>query len=143
MLLIFFILLLNVSNLYSFHINGYMKHNSYIRKGLHVTFCESSTDNNLDLSEENLKSPEITKKLKKIEDLTNTLENVRKEIKEEDEMFAKLDAEYGSEIARVKKEFSRMKERSYEEATEISNAAKVIIIIIMIIIIVLLLVSSS
>ena len=125
-----------------------MKHNSYIQKGLHVNFCESSNDNNVDLSEENLKSPEITKKLKKIEDLTNTLENVRKEIIEEDEMFAKLDAEYGSEIARVKKEFSRMKERSYEEATEISNAAKVIIIIVIIIIIIiiiidLLLVSSS
>ena len=76
------------------------------------------------MSEENLTSNEISKKLKKIEELKITLENVRKEISEEQETFATLDAEYGSEIARVKKEFSRMKERSYEEATEISNAAK-------------------
>ena len=35
-----------------------------------------------------------------------------------------MDDEYGSEIARIKKEFSRMKDRSYEEAVDISNKAK-------------------
>ena len=37
----------------------------------------------------------------------------------------KLDEQYGSEISRIQKEFARMKERSYEEATEISNKAKI------------------
>ena len=60
-----------------------------------------------------------------IEELQETISSVRNNIKQEEEDFSKLDQEYGTEIARVKKEFARIKERSYEEASAISDAAKI------------------
>lgn len=85
-------------------------------------YCSVDAGGNV---EQELNSPSIAASLSKIEALKKSLEDVRGIIKKENEELSKLDAEYGSEIARIKKEFSRIKERSYEEATEISSAAKI------------------
>ena len=70
-------------------------------------------------------SKEIVRLLKKIEDVQSDINTIKTEIQQEESLLVKLDEEYGSEITRIKKEFARMKERSFEEATEISNQAKV------------------
>jgi molecular chaperone GrpE len=63
--------------------------------------------------------------------LENRIEELRKRInetiaarKEVNQEYKVLDAEYGSEIGRVKKEFSRMKERAIEEATDLISSDK-------------------
>lgn len=70
-------------------------------------------------------SDEIVKLRKKLENLNISIEGVRAERTVQEAELAKLDAEFGDEIARIKKEFSRIKERSVEEAVEISNKAKI------------------
>jgi molecular chaperone GrpE len=74
---------------------------------------------------DSISSPEIEKLNSKISELTASISVVRSEIEVEQETLKRLDDEFGAEIARVRKEFSRMKERSYEESTAISNKAKV------------------
>lgn len=74
---------------------------------------------------ESLSSPEITKLRAKIMEMQTSIDSVRAETKQENDKLTALNDEYGSEIARVKKEFSRMKERSYEEAATESKKAKV------------------
>jgi len=69
-------------------------------------------------------SKEIVRMSKKIEELTAQIREVKEQRAAEEAEQEKLDAEYGGEIARVKKEFSRMKERAIEEATDASNKAK-------------------
>jgi len=81
------------------------------------------TSNDNDNNE--ITSKEIVRLLKKIEDVQSDINTIKTEIQQEESLLAKLDEEYGSEITRIKKEFARMKERSFEEATEISNQAKV------------------
>jgi len=83
----------------------------------------TSNDNDNDNSE--ITSKEIVRLLKKIEDVQSDINIIKTEIQQEESLLVKLDEEYGSEITRIKKEFARMKERSFEEATEISNQAKV------------------
>lgn len=75
-------------------------------------------------NEEELESRDIKRLKEKIKDVKATTESIREETKMVEEIITKLDEEFGSEIARVKKEFARMKERSYEEAVEASNKAK-------------------
>ena len=70
-------------------------------------------------------SDEIVKLRKKLENLNVSIEGIRAERTIQETELAKLDAEFGDEIARIKKEFSRIKERSVEEAVEISNKAKI------------------
>lgn len=70
-------------------------------------------------------SDEITKLRKKIENLNTVIASVREERTVEEAELAKLEAEFGDEITRIKKEFARIKERSVEEAVEISNKAKI------------------
>eukprot|EP00600_Ochromonadales_sp_CCMP1393_P002260 CAMPEP_0174978554 /NCGR_PEP_ID=MMETSP0004_2-20121128/14275_1 /TAXON_ID=420556 /ORGANISM="Ochromonas sp., Strain CCMP1393" /LENGTH=202 /DNA_ID=CAMNT_0016229953 /DNA_START=174 /DNA_END=782 /DNA_ORIENTATION=- len=79
----------------------------------------------VEFSEEDLTSPEISRILRKIDTLKEEIDNTKAEIVAENEELKKMDEEYGSEIDRVKKEFNRMKERSIEEAIQISNKAKV------------------
>ena len=74
---------------------------------------------------DDITSPEIERLNKKLETLSSTLTNLKDERKVVDEELAKLDNEYGSEITRIKKEFSRMKERSYEETRDLANKAKI------------------
>jgi len=81
------------------------------------------TSNDNDNNE--ITSKEIVRLLKKIEDVQSDINTIKTEIQQEESLLVKLDEEYGSEITRIKKEFARMKERSFEEATEISNQAKV------------------
>jgi len=69
-------------------------------------------------------STEIERLRKKIEETNTMVETVRAQRGEEEKILAQLEEEFGGEIARIKKEFARMKERSIEEALEISNKAK-------------------
>ena len=70
-------------------------------------------------------SDEIVKLRKKIDNLNSSITNIREERKIEEAELAKLEAEFGDEIIRIKKEFARIKERSIEEAVDISNKAKI------------------
>lgn len=76
------------------------------------------------IPESELSSPKITKYLKQIEEHNASLNSITREIGELEQEYNRLDKEYGSEIARVKKEFIRMKERAIEESTEIISKAK-------------------
>ena len=85
----------------------------------------TSNDNENNNDNIEITSKEIVRLLKKIEDVQSDINTIKTEIQQEENLLVKLDEEYGSEITRIKKEFARMKERSFEEATEISNQAKV------------------
>lgn len=82
-------------------------------------------NNNNEIENDDINSKEISRLIKKLEEVQQQINAVETEIKEEENQLEKLDQEYGSEISRIKKEFARMKERSFEEATEIANQAKV------------------
>ena len=69
-------------------------------------------------------SVEIDRLRKKIEETNAMTETVRAQRGEEEKILEQLEQEFGGEIARIKKEFARMKERAIEEALEISNKAK-------------------
>jgi len=92
---------------------------------------KATTDDSVDttktmtIPESQLSSPKITKYLKQIDELNASLSNVKEEVMELEQEYNRLDKEYGSEIARVKKEFTRMKERAIEESMEIVSKAKV------------------
>ena len=66
----------------------------------------------------------VTRMEKKIIELKAGLESVRAARAAEDSQLQALEKEFGGEIARIKKEFARMKERAWEEASEIDNKAK-------------------
>eukprot|EP01038_Epipyxis_sp_PR26KG_P014010 gene14010-18790_t len=76
-------------------------------------------------SQDELQSPEIAKLKNRITELTSTIVEVRANKVNEEKEIKKLDEEFGGEIIRIKKEFARMKERAFEESTEISNKAKI------------------
>lgn len=76
-------------------------------------------------NEEEVTSHEIRILLHKIEELHKQKDSIEKEIAEDRIQLQKLDEEYGGEIARIKKEFARIRERSYEEAIDVSNKAKI------------------
>jgi len=84
----------------------------------------SATDEVSMFEGKELESDEISKLRKKIEDISVITNGIRDERKIEEVELNKLEEEFGSEITRIKKEFSRIKERSIEEATDISNKAK-------------------
>eukprot|EP00607_Mallomonas_marina_P009582 CAMPEP_0182417480 /NCGR_PEP_ID=MMETSP1167-20130531/1968_1 /TAXON_ID=2988 /ORGANISM="Mallomonas Sp, Strain CCMP3275" /LENGTH=199 /DNA_ID=CAMNT_0024591095 /DNA_START=171 /DNA_END=770 /DNA_ORIENTATION=+ len=84
---------------------------------------EESTD--YDIPVEELESPEINRLKKQIQELKSTIEEIRVQRADDEKMIAQLDKEYGDEIARIKKEFNRMKERAREEIQQVSNNAKV------------------
>ena len=69
-------------------------------------------------------SKEAASLQKKIDDLKSQLGAVRESRAAEESQLAVLEKEFGGEIARIKKEFARMKERAWEEASEIDNKAK-------------------
>ncbi|RYH31154.1 nucleotide exchange factor GrpE [archaeon] len=81
-------------------------------------------DNLHDSGDEELNSPEIRRLIAKIADVEKQIENIASETDNERKMLEQLNKQYGGEIARIKKEFARMKERSYEESVEVSNQAK-------------------
>lgn len=62
---------------------------------------------------------------KKVADLKAQVDSVKAQRAQEETLLQSLDKEFGGEIARIKKEFARMKERAWEEASEIDNKAKI------------------
>jgi molecular chaperone GrpE len=96
-----------------------------IDRNVNRLFCAEETGEVVDLSEENLNSNIIVKFKTKIEETQASIASIREEIKSVEANLEGLEAEFGSEIARVKKEFIRIKERSYEEAVASANNAKV------------------
>lgn len=86
---------------------------------------DNLTENEFNIAEDQLESKTISNLLKKIDEINLDINNTKNEIKIYEEEYNKLNDEYGSEITRVKKEFSRMKERSIEESVEIISKAKV------------------
>jgi molecular chaperone GrpE len=91
-----------------------------------IRFQLNAADNEMPSFEgKEITSDEITKLRKKIENLNTVIASVREERTVEEAELAKLEAEFGDEITRIKKEFARIKERSVEEAVEISNKAKI------------------
>jgi molecular chaperone GrpE len=91
-----------------------------------IRFQLNSADNEMPSFEgKEITSDEIIKLRKKIENLNTVIASVREERTVEEAELAKLEAEFGDEITRIKKEFARIKERSVEEAVEISNKAKI------------------
>ena len=69
-------------------------------------------------------SKEIERLRKKSEELVASIATVKEQRAEEEKLLEQLEAEFGGEISRIKKEFARMKERAIEESVEISNTAK-------------------
>ena len=87
-----------------------------------IKMCNPSEET---IDESLIVSKEINRFEKKLIEVQNEIDKVRQSRKEEEEILDKLEKEFGSEIARIKKEFARIKERSYEESMELSNKAKV------------------
>ena len=69
-------------------------------------------------------SKEIERLRKKRDELVASIATVKEQRAEEEKLLEQLEAEFGGEISRIKKEFARMKERAIEESVEISNTAK-------------------
>ena len=91
-----------------------------------IRFQLNSADDEMPSFEgKEITSDEIVKLRKKIENLNTVIASVREERTVEEAELAKLESEFGDEIIRIKKEFARIKERSVEEAVEISNKAKI------------------
>lgn len=111
-------------------IEAYVYSRSFSRRAIRTVnsidplFCVETSEETEDLSEENLMSGTIVKFKKQIEETLAKTEEIKEEIAEVEKNLENLDAEFGSEIARVKKEFSRIKERSYEEAVVLTNKAR-------------------
>ena len=72
-----------------------------------------------------ISSPEIENLLKQLDSLKTKIESTKDDIKKEQNTLKELNEEYGQEIARVKREFFRMKERAFEEVKLASDKAKV------------------
>ena len=85
--------------------------------------CEAGVGEDLEFAEEDVKSREIDRVLKIIDEMKLEIQTVRDNKVADDEQVKINDEEFGDEIARVKKEFARIKERSYEEAKQASNEA--------------------
>ena len=77
-----------------------------------------------DFKEEDIKSREIDRLLRKIETTNNEIAATISQREKDEATLKQLDEEFGEEIARVKKEYARMKERSYEEAQAETLEAK-------------------
>ena len=70
-------------------------------------------------------SPDIEKIQNKLKDVSSLINAAKQEQAVQEAQLQSMEEEYGAEIARVRKEFQRMKERSYEEANAAVNKAKV------------------
>ena len=70
-------------------------------------------------------SKEIVRLTLRRQEIDTNIKEILENITAEEAELARLDAEYGSEIARVKKEFNRIKERAVEESREATRMAKV------------------
>jgi molecular chaperone GrpE len=87
-------------------------------------FQSSDSEAPVMFDDQEVTSDEIVRLRKKINDINKMITDVREQKKAEEEELKKLDAEFGGEIARIKKEFARIKERSIEESVEIANKAR-------------------
>jgi len=71
-----------------------------------------------------LESKGISSAEKRISELKNQISALRVSRGEVETQLQSLEKEFGGEIARIKKEIARMKERAWEEASEIDSKAK-------------------
>ena len=122
---ILIILLLSYSIIYVNSLLLSLNKYKIINKKKTVLYMNDKNENDKNENENEITSKEIVKLTNKLDEVKKQIDIVKLDIKAEEEQLIKLDAEYGSEITRIKKEFARMKERSFEEATEIANQAKV------------------
>jgi molecular chaperone GrpE len=111
-------------------VQGWLTSRAPVRRWTRAAMCtaeegvEGTVADKLVVSEDDIKSQELSRLMFKIDEAKAALASTKADIAAEKEQLKQLDDEYGSEIARVKKEFSRIKERSVEEAVQISNKAK-------------------
>ena len=91
----------------------------------HRRMCDKVDEIIGEATETELESKEVSRLRRKIKENNDLLDSIRSNIATEEAELRKLQEEYGPEISRVKKEFSRMKERAYEESSAISNKAKI------------------
>ena len=96
-----------------------------------ATDLGGNDNNNDNIEKSSSTTKEIARISRRIEDMKNKMVDMEAEIngikKEkiiEEEQLKLLDDEYGDEITRIKKEFSRMKERAIEESSEAVLKAK-------------------
>ena len=90
----------------------------------HMGWFGSDSGDGNDFNESDVKSKEIDRLVAKIETTQNEITSTISQREKDEVTLKELDSEFGDEIARVKKEFARMKERSYEEAQTESKDAK-------------------
>ena len=90
----------------------------------HMGWFDRDSGDGEDFKEADVKSKEIDRLLAKIEATQNEINSTISQREKDEVTLKELDSEFGEEIARVKKEFARMKERSYEEAQTETKDAK-------------------
>ena len=83
-----------------------------------------SGDDDNEFKDEDVKSKEIDRLLRKIETTESEVTATIAQREKDEGTLKELDAEFGDEISRVKKEYARMKERSYEESKAETLEAK-------------------
>jgi molecular chaperone GrpE len=105
-------------------VQGFTKINSFKlnrnHKNIRNWMCEAVDGQDSEVVE----SREIINLEKKVSELKGTISKTIEQRKELEQEYKILDDEYGSEIERVKKEFSRMRERSIEDSTDLINSAR-------------------
>jgi molecular chaperone GrpE len=106
--------------------NAFLPSRNGARSGIRLNrgWFGSGDSDGTDFKEKEVTSKEIDRLLKKIEAIESDISNTLHQREKDEATLKDLDAEYGGEISRVKKEFSRMKERSWEEAQEEGLQAK-------------------
>jgi len=83
---------------------------------------ESNSDQSTN-SGEVQESSEIRRLRTKLQDVYNEIAQLQEQNESEKDKLKKLDEEFGSEIARIKSEFARMKERAVQESENLVNMA--------------------
>ena len=73
-----------------------------------------------DFKEADVKSKEIERLMAKIETTQNEIISTISQREKDEATLKELDSEFGEEIARVKKEFARMKERTRRQLSELA-----------------------
>lgn len=94
------------------------------RSRFHMGWFDRDNGDGSDFKEEDVKSKEIERLMAKIETTQNEIDSTISQREKDEITLKELNSEFGEEIARVKKEFARMKERSYEEAHTETKEAK-------------------
>ncbi len=103
---------------------GFMPQSARSTRSYRMGWFGSDSKDGSDFKEADVKSKEIERLMAKIETTQNEIISTISQREKDEVTLKELDSEFGEEIARVKKEFARMKERSYEEAQAETKEAK-------------------